>query len=130
MLAVTLQNKKGIKMMNVNYKAVGASLLLAFISQGAWAESHAASDNTPDIYRKTCTYCHEPTVNNGRVIARSLGPSLRGRQLPPQYTEYMVRHGRGAMPAFSEAEVPPTELKALGDWIQQSSAPQDTGVAP
>ena len=117
-------------MMNVNYKAVGAGLLFAFISQGAWAESSAASTPAPDIYRKTCTYCHDPVVNNGRIIARSLGPNLRGRQIPPQYTDYMVRHGRGAMPPFSEAEIPPDDLKALGEWLQESAAPASIGATP
>lgn len=98
------------------------SLLLA--SSVAWAQTPA-----PDIYRKTCAYCHEPTINDGRIIAKSLGPDLRGRSLPAVYTEYMVRHGRGAMPSFTEAEIPASVLQGLGKWILQSTR-STAGGAP
>ncbi|WP_371106592.1 cytochrome c [Pseudomonas sp. G5(2012)] len=112
----------------------GLSLLaLLLISCSSWGQPATPSPGAtepPDIYRRTCGYCHEPTYSNDRFIAKSLGPTLRGRFLPPAFTEYMVRHGKGAMPPFTESEVSQKELLDLGKWILESSAPPASGAKP
>jgi mono/diheme cytochrome c family protein len=71
-----------------------------------------ASGRAPEaIYAGNCGYCH----------GHNVGPIIRGRKLPPQLVEYMVRNGNGAMPAFRPTEISPAELSALARWISQSA---------
>lgn len=70
------------------------------------------------IYATNCGYCH----------GHNVGPVIRGRKLPPQLVEYMVRNGKGAMPAFRPTEITPAELAALATWINRSEAdPKEHG---
>lgn len=70
------------------------------------------------VYRTTCGYCH----------GHNVGPVIRGRALPPETIEYMVRNGNGAMPAFRPTEISPAELAALAQWISTSKAdPKEHG---
>ena len=70
------------------------------------------------IYASNCGYCH----------GHNVGPIIRGRKLPPQLVEYMVRNGKGAMPAFRPTEITPAELAALAAWINRSEAdPKEHG---
>jgi len=62
------------------------------------------------IYSRTCGYCHGTNV----------GPILLGKDYPPEAIVYMVRNGKGAMPAFRPTEISDAELRALGSWISTS----------
>lgn len=76
-------------------------------------------ERTPEaLYATNCGYCH----------GHNVGPIIRGRNLPPQLIEYMVRNGNSAMPAFKPTEVTPAELAALAEWISRSAAdPKEHG---
>lgn len=70
------------------------------------------------IYRTTCGYCH----------GHNVGPVLRGRALPPEAIEMIVRNGNTGMPAFKPTEITNQELAALARWISASKAdPKEHG---
>ncbi|WP_207204467.1 c-type cytochrome [Nitrosomonas eutropha] len=64
-----------------------------------------------NVYAKVCGYCHDTGI----------GPSIKGRQLPPEYITHVVRHGFRAMPAFPEPYISNEDLKSLGQYIQQTT---------
>lgn len=88
-------------------------------ASGSGAAGQPAAAREPEkIYRTTCGYCH----------GHNVGPIIRGRALPPEAIEYMVRNGNGAMPAFRATEITPAELAALARWISASKAdPKEHG---
>jgi mono/diheme cytochrome c family protein len=63
--------------------------------------------NGSEVYAKVCAYCHEQGV----------GPTIRGRKLPPAYTRTVVRNGNRAMPSFRPAEIDDESLAKLADYI-------------
>ncbi|MCC4115975.1 cytochrome c [Aromatoleum toluclasticum] len=65
-----------------------AALLAAGGVQAAWRDGG-------EVYEKVCRYCHEANV----------GPVLKGRNLPPEYIQRVVRMGNRAMPAFRPTEI-------------------------
>ncbi|KPL67823.1 hypothetical protein SZ64_06665 [Erythrobacter sp. SG61-1L] len=81
--------------------------------------ANAPAPREPErIYRTTCGYCH----------GHNIGPIIRGRALPPEAIEAMVRSGNGAMPAFKPTEITHVELAALARWISTSKAdPKEHG---
>lgn len=82
------------------------------------ASADTASRAPERIYATNCGYCH----------GRNVGPVIRGRSLPSEFVSVMVRHGRGAMPAFRPTEISSAELDALAHWISASSAdPRELG---
>ena len=83
------------------------------------AEAAPSAPRAPEtVYATNCGYCH----------GHNVGPIIRGRKLPPQLIEYMVRNGNGAMPAFRPTEIAPAELTALARWISRSEAdPREQG---
>jgi len=91
---------------------LNTSVLL--IAAGCSAVADAApTPRAPDvIYAKTCGYCH------GQHVA----PIIRGRALPAEIVEQMVRSGPRAMPAFRPTEISDVELKALARWLNASKA--------
>ncbi len=72
-----------------------ALLALAGIASTAIADSSGKWQNGQEIYDKVCGYCHEVNV----------GPVLKGRALPVEYIQYVVRHGNRAMPSFRPSEI-------------------------
>lgn len=62
-------------------------------------------------YSRTCGYCHGTNV----------GPILLGKGYPPEAITYMVRNGKGAMPAFRPTEISEAELQALSKWVSTST---------
>jgi mono/diheme cytochrome c family protein len=64
------------------------------------------------VYEKVCRHCHEAGV----------GPVLKGRKLPPEYIQRMVRSGNRAMPAFRPSEIDEAALLELGKLIMNSTA--------
>jgi mono/diheme cytochrome c family protein len=58
-----------------------------------------------------CTRCH-PGGEKG------LAPAINNKPLPGFLIKFQVRHGMGAMPAFSKEEIPPEELDALVRYLK------------
>lgn len=58
-----------------------------------------------------CSRCH-PGGEKG------LAPAINNKPLPGFLMKLQVRHGLGAMPAFSERELPPEELDALVKYLK------------
>ena len=96
-----------------------AGLALAGTAQAAQKLGEVQAQRSPEqVYSAVCGYCH----------GRNVGPVIRGRALPHEAVEYIVRHGQNAMPAFRPTEVTPAELKALAAWVQTSNAdPKEHG---
>jgi mono/diheme cytochrome c family protein len=90
---------------------VAASAISMNLATGGLAQEQAGGRAPEAIYAGNCGYCH----------GHNVGPIIRGRNLPPQLVEYMVRNGNGAMPAFRPTEITPAELAALARWISQSA---------
>jgi len=64
------------------------------------------------VFDANCHQCH-PGGDGG------LGPALNNKPLPAGLIWYQVRHGLGAMPAFSEARVSDAELDALIAYLER-----------
>lgn len=64
-----------------------------------------------EVYEKVCRHCHE----------MGIGPTIKGRQLPAQYIEWVVRHGNRAMPAFRISEIDTAVLGEVARMISDSS---------
>lgn len=92
--------------------AVATCAISLSLATGGLAQEPASAGRAPEaIYAGNCGYCH----------GHNVGPIIRGRKLPPQLVEHMVRNGNGAMPAFRPTEITPAELAALARWISQSA---------
>ena len=90
-----------------------AAFAISFGAASSGSAQGQGSGRAPEaIYAGNCSYCH----------GHNVGPIIRGRKLPPQLIEYMVRNGKGAMPAFRPTEITPAELAALATWINRSGA--------
>ena len=98
---------------------LAAGLVLEGTAQAAQKLGEVQPQRTPEqLYGAVCGYCH----------GKNVGPVIRGRGLPAETVEYMVRHGQNAMPAFRPSEITPAELKALAVWVQTSAAdPKEHG---
>lgn len=83
----------------------GALLAGADASAGQWRDGG-------QVYEKICQHCHEAGV----------GPTIKGRQLPTQYIEHVVRFGNRAMPSFRPSEIDAAALSDLARLISDSAA--------
>lgn len=87
-------------------------VLIAAASPAAQARERAAPSRPPaEIWRSTCSYCHE-----GKAFA----PALRGRALPPAAIVAIARQGANGMPPFHASEISDADLEALARWISAS----------
>jgi mono/diheme cytochrome c family protein len=62
-------------------------------------------------FDRNCSYCH-PGGEKG------LAPAINNKPLPGFMIKLQVRHGLGAMPAFSRRELPPEELDAIVHYLK------------
>ena len=62
-------------------------------------------------FMRTCNACH-PRGESG------LAPGINNKPLPEFLIKFQVRHGMGAMPAFSERQVNPEELDAIVEYLE------------
>lgn len=62
------------------------------------------------VFDASCAQCH-PGGTQG------LGPALNNKPLPGWLIRFQVRNGLGAMPAFSEEEIPDAQLEALTEYL-------------
>lgn len=83
----------------------GALLAGANASAGQWQDGG-------QVYEKICRHCHEAGV----------GPTIKGRQLPTQYIEHVVRFGNRAMPSFRPSEIDAAALSDVARLISDSAA--------
>ena len=90
-------------------------VLAASPSWSAAPEGRSLTDGRK-AYEAICRHCHEVGV----------GPELRGRQLPPVYTNLFVRRGMRAMPSFPRSFIDDATLQQLGEFIQGSTMPPAT----
>ncbi len=58
------------------------------------------------LFMQHCNFCHPGG-------AGGLGPALNNKPLPAFAIRTQVRHGLGAMPAFSEDQISPAQLDDL-----------------
>jgi len=94
---------------------LAAGVALAGTAQAAQKLGEVQAQRSPEqVYSAVCGYCH----------GRNVGPVIRGRALPADSVEIMVRHGLNAMPAFRPTEITPAELKALAVWVEKSAPDQ------
>ncbi len=67
------------------------------------------------VFDANCHQCHPGG-------AGGLGPSLNDKPLPGQLIAYQVRHGLGAMPAFSPERLSDAQLTALVLYMEELRA--------
>lgn len=63
------------------------------------------------VFMRECHQCH-PGGEAG------LGPAINNKPLPGFMIRLQVRHGIGAMPAFSQSEISPKELDELVEFLK------------
>jgi mono/diheme cytochrome c family protein len=62
-------------------------------------------------FDRHCSHCHP----GGE---RGLAPAINNKPLPGFLIKFQVRRGMGAMPAFSEREIPDEDLDALVKYLK------------
>lgn len=80
---------------------------------GAHAQSAGEWGSPAQLWRATCSYCHD----NG--VARE----LRGAGLSQQAVATAVRVGPKAMPSFTASQISDRELEQLAEWMSTQKAP-------
>lgn len=81
-------------------EAVGAPVQLA----------NASDQRGQKVFMAHCSQCHPGG-------AGGLGPALNDKPLPGAMIRFQVRHGLGAMPAFSEQQISDAELNDLVAYL-------------
>lgn len=84
------------------------ALLLAVPTFSADAQERQW-DSGKEAYDKVCGYCHSPSV--------AVGPSLQGRNLPPEFLTAIVRYGLNAMPAFPESYIDDATIVEVATYL-------------
>lgn len=77
------------------------------------AETAALTDTHAEGRRAFARYCHEchPGGDAG------LGPAINNKPLPQFLMQFQARHGLGAMPSFSAAQLSDAELDAITAYL-------------
>lgn len=91
-------------------KETGIGLLLGALLAGSPPAAAGQWQNGGEVYEKICQHCHEAGV----------GPTIKGRQLPTQYIERVVRYGNRAMPSFRSSEIDALALREVARLISDS----------
>jgi mono/diheme cytochrome c family protein len=73
--------------------------------------ANIAVGNGQQIFMRECHQCH-PGGEAG------LGPKLNSKLLPGFMIRFQVRHGIGAMPAFSQNEINPKDMDDLLEFLK------------
>jgi mono/diheme cytochrome c family protein len=79
--------------------------------RGALDVSDAKVAHGQQVYMHRCEKCH-PGGDAG------LGPSLNNKPLPGFMVAFQTRHGMGAMPPFTDEEVPRNDLDAVVAYLK------------
>lgn len=89
-----------------------AVIALSLIGAGACFAKRTAAVRTPArVYAATCHFCHDTGI----------APPLRGAYYPPERIRFVVRHGDGAMIAFTPVAISHAELAALIGWLERAA---------
>jgi len=75
----------------------------------------ASSESIQTGQRVFAAYCYECHPGG----AAGLAPAINNKPLPGFLIKFQVRHGLGAMPAFSKQELPPEELDDLVRYLKE-----------
>lgn len=89
---------------------LGAALILG--SGQVLAADDSQWQSGDQVYAKVCGHCHEAGV----------GPTIKGRNLPPSYITAIVRHGFRAMPAFRTSFIDDQALQSVAEYVSTSPA--------
>lgn len=96
----------------------GMASLACLLSLAAWAGPNDSWKNGEEIYTKVCGYCHQTGI----------GPVIKGRRLPAEYTTRVVRYGFRAMPAFPASFIDDQALRGVANYISKSTADRKPGA--
>lgn len=102
-----------------NRTQLAATALLSGLTLTAWAADPQHLSAGQRYYAQICAKCHEAQV----------GPNLLGRGLPPEYFVAIARNGLNAMPAFRITDIDDATLQSLGEYLNQTKAPEATEPA-
>lgn len=101
-----------VKIKSLVLKSLVVPVLLA--SAATYANSESRFKDGEQVYTKVCGQCHETDGDIGVILA--------GRQLPPDYTQLIVRNGLRAMPAFAASFIDDKALQSVSEYIQKMPA--------
>lgn len=62
------------------------------------------------VFDRNCSQCHPGG-------ASGLAPAINNKPLPQWTIKLQVRHGLGAMPAFSDREISDEQLDAVAEYL-------------
>ena len=88
--------------------------LSACVASTVLAQATHEPRDPAHLYDRTCHFCHDTGI----------GPPLKGSHYPADRIRTAVRHGHGAMIAFTPSEITDSELTALAQMLNQSSQPR------
>ena len=102
-----------------------ATLFCSLVTVGLAEESDAAGQERggEEIFADKCVYCHATGGWGTRVLEARVpegeAPLMDRRNLPAQYTAYVVRNGIGSMPQFTPTDLNDAELALLAQWLDE-----------
>jgi mono/diheme cytochrome c family protein len=99
--------------------------LLAMASAGIAAAAQDRQRSAPELFAATCVYCHDTGGWGTRTLARRVPEGqaelLQRKDLPPQLTRFVVRHGIGSMPTLAPTDLTDEELDRLARWLEDNN---------
>jgi mono/diheme cytochrome c family protein len=94
-----------------SWKSVVVAAIGLWAASPAMATTAAPAGEGARVYEKVCGHCHEAGV----------GPQIKGRNLPPEYVQRVVRFGNRAMPSFRASEIDDAALLQVARLVGASS---------
>ncbi len=95
-----------------------AAALLVFTS--ACSVTRPPDDATgEEIYASLCANCHGSDLEGG--LAMPIGPGSNSANLPDEFLETSIVHGRGRMPSFSSS-LSDDQVQRLIEYIREKQA--------
>ena len=107
-------------------RALGLAFVLsAAASVGLAAGAQERQRSAPELFAATCVYCHDAGGWGTRKLAQRVPAGqaelLKRKDLPPQLTRFVVRHGIGSMPPLTPTDLTDEELDRLARWLEESN---------
>lgn len=104
--------------------AAALALLGSNLAAGQDANAPAAPERSPEaLFAASCAFCHAQGGWGTRVLAARVPEGeaelLARRNLPAQYTTFVVRHGIGSMPQLTPTDLSDEELERLARWLDE-----------
>ncbi|MEO6152549.1 MAG: cytochrome c [Croceibacterium sp.] len=111
--------------MNVPTKALLCTLPLAIGTLALGAVPAHPQRSEQQVFRASCAYCHDAGGWGTRTLARRVPAGeaelLKRKNLPADYTRFVVRRGVGAMPPLTPTDVTDEELERMARWLDQKN---------